>query len=52
MSREVKGGNTVDLMSLTAVELGKRIRAGEVSVREAAEAALAAEAFERCAEFF
>ena len=32
----------MDLMSLTAVELGKRIRAGEVSVREAAEAALAA----------
>ena len=33
----------MDLMSLTAVELGKRIRAGEVSVREAAEAALPAD---------
>ena len=30
------------LMSLTATELGKRIQAGEVSVREAAEASLAA----------
>lgn len=31
----------MDLMKLTAVELGKKIRAREVSVREAAEAALA-----------
>ncbi|HOO26929.1 MAG TPA: Asp-tRNA(Asn)/Glu-tRNA(Gln) amidotransferase subunit GatA, partial [Lachnospiraceae bacterium] len=30
----------MDLMSLTAVELGKKIKAGEVSVTEAAEAAL------------
>ena len=36
------GGKTVDLMSLTAVELGKKIQAGEVSVREAAEASMAA----------
>ena len=32
----------MDLMSLTAVELGKKIQAGEVSVREAAEASMAA----------
>lgn len=31
----------MDMMGLTAVELGKKIRAGEVTVREAAEAALA-----------
>ena len=32
----------MDLMSLTAVELGKKIKAKEVSVREAVEASLAA----------
>lgn len=31
----------MDIMGLTAVELGKKIRAGEVTVREATEAALA-----------
>ena len=31
----------MEIKSLTAVELGKKIRAGEVSVREATEAALA-----------
>ncbi len=32
----------MNLMSLTAVELGKKIKAGEVTVREAAEASMAA----------
>ena len=32
----------MSLMSLTAVELGKKIKTGEVSVREAAKASLAA----------
>ena len=31
----------MDIMSLTAVEIGKRIKSGEISVREAVEAALA-----------
>ena len=31
----------MDLMSMTAVELGKKIKAGEVTVMEATEAALA-----------
>ena len=31
----------MDIMSLTAVEIGKRIQSGEISVREAVEAALA-----------
>ena len=32
----------MDLMSLTAVELGRQIKAGKVSVREATEAAIKA----------
>lgn len=34
------GGRIMDIKCLTAVELGKKIRGGEVTVREAAEAAL------------
>jgi aspartyl-tRNA(Asn)/glutamyl-tRNA(Gln) amidotransferase subunit A len=35
-----KGGTTVDIMSLTAVELGKKIKAKEISVVQATKAAL------------
>ena len=35
----------MSLMSLTAVELGKKIQAGEVTVKEAVEAAFAPKEF-------